>query len=235
MAVQFTATSSTYVSVPYNAVFSTITTAVTVCAWSYRLNDDALQAIMSRGVPTSPLNEYYHLNYYNNGYPRFIVGDASSVTNIIGPTYVPLNSWHHMCGTWDGTTVSVYVDGVLQGSTARSGALPTDTTAAITIGCDTNNGTVAEFMTGYVEDARIYNRALSQTEVQTLYACPGHDGIVSGLVLRYPLNELQPTTSVAKNGVIYDIGQTKVDGVAKTALPYTYGIISDRKRVMRYS
>jgi hypothetical protein len=235
MAIRFTATSSTYISTAYNAVFSTITTAVTVCAWAYRQNDNTLQCIMSRGVPGSPLNEYYHLNYYNNGYPRFIIGDSSSVTNVIGPTYIPLNSWHHLCGTWDGTTINIYVDGELQATGTRSGTLPTDTSAPITIGCDTNNGTVAEFLTGYVEDARIYNRALSQNEVQTLYICQGHDGIVDGLVLRYPLNELRPGSSVAKNGVIYEIGPSKVNGVAKTALPYVDGTVSDRKRVMRMS
>jgi hypothetical protein len=70
-----------------------------------------------------------------------------------------------VAGVYDGSTVQVYVNGVLEGSTPFSGTL-LQTSQPLCIG---RYGTVGEAMNGVVDDFRLYNRALSATEIKTLF------------------------------------------------------------------
>jgi hypothetical protein len=80
--------------------------------------------------------------------------------------------WHHVVATVSGTTGKVYLDGILDG-TGNVGNIP-DNALDIYIGrAHPNNGAgVNEWFNGIIEDVRIYNRALSDTEIQQLYNTP---------------------------------------------------------------
>lgn len=82
----------------------------------------------------------------------------------------PWNEWHLITVTHDGTTVRSYMDGVLIES--NSDAL----TNPVTHGYDLLIGRYGsewhwhmEHANGIIDDARIYNRALSSTEIKELY------------------------------------------------------------------
>ena len=53
-----------------------------------------------------------------------------------------------------------------------------------------------EFMDGFIEDQRVYNRVLGPDEIQTIYNCMGVDGIVLGLQQRYCLDDSAPGVTV---------------------------------------
>ena len=93
---------------------------------------------------------------------RFFVRDAgtyygatSSVTLTAGTTY-------HLVGTYDGTTVRIYVNGVDQGSAAHPGAVD-DSTIAFLI----SNSVSA--WDGRLDEIAVYEHALSPTQIQTHY------------------------------------------------------------------
>ncbi len=77
---------------------------------------------------------------------------------------VSLNAWQHVAVTYDGTTLRVYVQGVERANTAL----------AITISPSTDSlylGNIAALtrpFDGKLDEARIYNRALSLAEVEAL-------------------------------------------------------------------
>jgi len=56
-----------------------------------------------------------------NGF-RFLIGDAGGTFRIAtgGTAFTTTGVWHYVVGTYDGTTVRVYVDGLQDGSTAGS-------------------------------------------------------------------------------------------------------------------
>ena len=71
-------------------------------------------------------------------------------------------------------------------------------------------------MQGYFEDCRIYNRQLSDAEIQTIYACKGHDGIAYGLAGRWTMIEGYDNQRVTLDAtIIKDVSNNKSDGVAK--------------------
>jgi concanavalin A-like lectin/glucanase superfamily protein len=85
---------------------------------------------------------------------------------------VALDRWTHVVGTYDGATVSLYLNGALAASTSYSTAI-THATNALYIGSGaTGSGTAGPagyFWGGIIDDVALYNRALSATEVQLHY------------------------------------------------------------------
>jgi chitodextrinase len=81
----------------------------------------------------------------------------------IGPNALTLNTWAHLAATYNGATVRLYVNGVQVASRAQTGAIATSTNP-LQIGGDTIYG---QYFAGRIDEARIYNRALSVTEIQS--------------------------------------------------------------------
>jgi len=90
---------------------------------------------------------------------------SSTITQQAGTATKMLPSqWTHLATTYDGTTLRVYVNGVQVGSLAAAGNIASST-GAVTIG---GNNVWGEFFAGAIDDVRIYNRALSAAEINTL-------------------------------------------------------------------
>jgi hypothetical protein len=85
-----------------------------------------------------------------------IVGPNSTVTVTDG-------KWHLVGVTKTGTTFQIYVDGIASGST--SSINPNITSGTNFIGYDFGS----TFFNGKIDEARVYNRALSASEVAALY------------------------------------------------------------------
>jgi hypothetical protein len=103
------------------------------------------------------------------------LGGSFSTSNLTAPSPLPLNTWSHVAGTYDGATMKFYVNGILVGSRAQSGALAAST-LPLNIGGNTDFG---EYWSGLMDEVRIYNRALSQNEIHNDMNTP-----VSGTVIR---------------------------------------------------
>ncbi len=73
--------------------------------------------------------------------------------------------WHHLAVTWDGTTIKFYIDGVDRGTYTWEGPFP-NSTSKLMIGSDPPGDT--EYFRGIMDDFRIYNHALSQSEIVAL-------------------------------------------------------------------
>jgi hypothetical protein len=77
--------------------------------------------------------------------------------------------WHYAVVTYDGSTaVRLYIDGVQVSSISTSGAIPDKTgTQPVRIGA--NSLALNGFFTGNVDEVRVWNRALSGTEIANAY------------------------------------------------------------------
>jgi hypothetical protein len=91
-------------------------------------------------------------------------GEAAGGT---APGTIYDGGWHHVAVTYDGTTKRLYFDGVELGSGKNVGTLAVGA-ANFRIG-STNSG---EFMNGLIDDVRVYDNALSQSEISTLASIP---------------------------------------------------------------
>lgn len=100
------------------------------------------------------------------------------VTFRAGPTTVsvPLvldpDTWFHLAGTYDGQTVTLFVDGEPVLSRPELGPVNFDT-ADVLIGADADSGDLRNFFGGTIDDIRIYRRALTDQEIADVHAEDG--------------------------------------------------------------
>jgi hypothetical protein len=118
-----------------------------------------------------------------------------------GSTQLPLNTWSHLAVTFDNATLRIFANGVQVGSRAVAGPLLTST-GALRIG---GNSLWGEFFAGRIDEVRLYNRALTQAEIQSDMSTPiGVDAVPpvrsngqpSGT---QPAGTIQATLSLATN------------------------------------
>ena len=93
---------------------------------------------------------------------RFTTG-TSTFAGFTTATSSFFNNWHHVLSTYDGSMVRIYYDGVLQGSGSSTGNI---TNASKALEIANRNGAVLK---GNLSYARVYNRALSQSEILQNY------------------------------------------------------------------
>ncbi len=81
-------------------------------------------------------------------------------------------NWHHVCGTFDGSTWRLFFNGVQVASDADSTALPSST-QAVSIGATKVNGSPERYFSGKMDDIRTYDRAITQSEITHLATSRG--------------------------------------------------------------
>jgi hypothetical protein len=89
---------------------------------------------------------------------------------------IALNQWTHLVGTWDGTSLSLYINGALD-QQATPGVVAWDSGCAFHIGGIYDPaGTCAytgQFFSGLIDEVTLYNAALTAEEVQAVYNAGG--------------------------------------------------------------
>lgn len=86
------------------------------------------------------------------------------------------NTWKHISFVFDGTNLSLYINGILDTNpnkttdSAISGLYSSD--IPITIGILLNSGVKESYFNGSINNVHIYNRALNKDEIKELYLNP---------------------------------------------------------------
>jgi PKD repeat protein len=87
--------------------------------------------------------------------------NIAGVKEIQGATPLPLNQWSHLASTYDGQYHRLYVNGIEVAKRAQNGPIQ-QSDGALRIG---GNKVWGEYFQGYIDEVRIYNRALTPTEI----------------------------------------------------------------------
>src|SRR5262249_19415969 len=90
--------------------------------------------------------------------------NGATAQTVCQPSPLPVNTWTHLAVTYTGSTLTFYRDGVAVATSTVSGTL-SPTTGTLQIG----GSQFGEYFNGLIDEVRIYNRALNDTEIQTLY------------------------------------------------------------------
>lgn len=85
--------------------------------------------------------------------------------SLISNTILPNNIWHNIAAIYNSGTLSLYIDGVLDRSATMP--TPTATTSIFTIGAEyRNKSSIVNIFRGDLDELRIWNRALTLTEMR---------------------------------------------------------------------
>ncbi len=141
-----------------------VTGDFTISAW---VNSDSAStgSAIKRIIGYADVAGSYDLDWDHNG----LGGTSFSIYNgaswFAAVTTLNASQWYHLVGVYNGTSVKLYVDGVL---VDQSETIDTINSAdgSITIGADSIGGSN---FSGLVDDVAIFNRALSAAEIASLY------------------------------------------------------------------
>jgi hypothetical protein len=141
---------------------------ITLEAW---VNLNSLPAVGSRWVVFAK-TDAYALQVADEGKVRVYLG-SSSVFVQTDSVEIVAGSWYHLVATYDGSSVKIYVNGLLKKQVARIGNQSTSLNNLI-IGAKVPSG----YFNGLIDEVKIYDRALDITEVTNHYNATGDGGVV---------------------------------------------------------
>ena len=147
------------VTVAANPALS-LTTGMTVEAW---VNPVALVNWRNIAMKEGTTDLSYALYASDaTSMPQSLINTGTGHLGASGALQLNANVWSHLAATFDGSTHRLFVNGVLVGSNAAAGTL-TQTSGPFRIG---GNPVWGDWFNGAIDDMRVYNRALSASEVQ---------------------------------------------------------------------
>jgi hypothetical protein len=152
--------------------------------WVYGDSLTVSDAILTKYNNTAGQNTWY-IQTANGGGDElefYVMSSLADNGNAVTTTNANLANahWYHIAFVYDGTLAAanrakIFVDGV-QKTTAITGTIPTSMTsgtAPVLIGREPSLGRA---WNGKIDEVRIYDDALTLTEVQALYSCRAPDG-----------------------------------------------------------
>lgn len=126
--------------------------------------------ILSKGdFEISGTTSKYSLALSSSGYPTVYYKNLSS--SLGSTTNIRDGNWHHVFSTISsqGNSWKLYVDGEMVATSGVTAAASADTTGNLDIGALVYYGGSGSFMLGQIDDARIYNYALSEQQIKLIY------------------------------------------------------------------
>ena len=141
-------------------------TAISLEAWIYPVGfpkNTGQYDIIERSLNGDPYFSYALFVTYYNGYPQAAFGisdgTAGSVQTIADPDTLKPYAWAHVAGTYDGTYIRIYVNGVLKAKKATS-----ITISSSGIGLYIGRFTTDRFE-GLIDDVSLWNTTRSATQI----------------------------------------------------------------------
>jgi hypothetical protein len=159
-----------YVEASDNAILDIGNNPFSLSAWVKKGSGSLDRYIIAKGVPNT---SGYTLSLENANFIFFRAGtqlmsnqSLSYATAVYNVTALDTN-WHHILATQNTTDMRIYIDGTL--AAYRTVTDPGDKSSSqnFDIGrrVDNNSG----FFNGQIDDVRVYNYALTATQVQNIY------------------------------------------------------------------
>jgi hypothetical protein len=154
-------------------------TAVTLAVWIYEASDVDWQRVFDFGSGFAGPQMFLtpREDKDSKHLVRFVItllGSSTASEQIIQSAQaISLNAWHHLAITLQSGSPykgTLYVDGVASGTNAAMTLHPADLGFAIQSYMGKSQFPTDPYLTGNIDDFRVYRRALSAAEIAALYA-----------------------------------------------------------------
>ncbi len=159
--------SDDYVEVPHSDGLNPA--AMTIAAW---IKADTWATEYWEGVVVSKDDwesdvRGYTLRTGENGRLSFALPIDGTWEQALSGQVMSTGTWVHVAGTYDGNTIKVFVNGTEQASTPASGSF---VASSYPLNIGRSPYATNRLFDGTIDDVVIYNRALSEEEIELLYA-----------------------------------------------------------------
>jgi YD repeat-containing protein len=157
-----------------------LTTAVTLSAWVEFSNLSGWQDILGQNTSSwGGGNAAFYFQKVVNGGDGcsrgsnvlgilFPTNNSECSSGVYSSTAVSTGTWYYVVATYDGSTVSLYINGSLSGTNSRSGSIGVQT-GNLNIGSGYYAGSVTDYLNGVVDEVRVSSSARSADWISTEY------------------------------------------------------------------
>ncbi len=154
---------NSYVRIPDNSSLRP-SSGLTLAAW---IKADTVET-RSCVIVSKQYGSSYHDSFalwYQYGNVNFVLDSGTNYRGI-SAAKPSANEWHYIVGTYNGSSMLLYVDGVERAHDAFTGAIVYDNNPVL-IGADSDQAshTPDAGWNGFIDEVLIYNRALSHAEI----------------------------------------------------------------------
>jgi len=153
-ALKFDAGQRQKVEIPDSKTFAEITNAVTMEAW---VNPAGFSAWMSFGVKGDIT---YGMFIEPTQFVRMHYSDGSTLDTPAGA--IKANEWTHVVGTYDGKTVTIYLNGEVKAQINANVAVPAGAASYVIGGTQESR----DWYSGMIDEVKVYSRGLTADEVK---------------------------------------------------------------------
>ena len=205
-----------YVSIPDAAALKPA--SLTLEAWA--MFNSTSGPIITRTIGSAISNSY--TLFLNGGNLNGAVSDAASATTILSAPFAPVSGqWYHVAFTFDDLTKrqSLYINGARVATGLSNRSIGYDNHPVL-VGGDIDNGTPSYLLNGRIDEAAIYNRALTPDEVTAIYIAGAAGKTSTGPYINTP-----PLLPSAFMGATYTQTVAAFGGTAPIALAVTSGVL----------
>ncbi|MCP4452204.1 MAG: LamG domain-containing protein, partial [Planctomycetes bacterium] len=157
-AIELNGALTSYVNCGTSAALD-ITDALTLSAWVLASEPaESLRPIVGKG------DHAYMLRHGSGETFDFFIFSSGAWHQIsaAAPDSLHLNSWNHVAGTFDGSQLRLYINGVLSTSQDYAGTI---SVAEHNVNIGRNSEVIDRVYRGSIDEVRIYNSALTDTEI----------------------------------------------------------------------
>ena len=173
------------------------TDAITLEAWiMFDPVGDYRGICGKQNTGTDTTQACYNLALMNTGDIRFVIGGVFTKDLDCN---LQVAKWHHIVATYDKSHACIYVDGSCEwDSTSYSDPIPTNTAQKFTTHVKMYGASRAGYFPGTISELRVWDKALSSSEVQDLY--DGNEVDRTDLYAEYNFTEGSGTTAADSSG-----------------------------------
>ncbi|MBR9676849.1 hypothetical protein GOV04_01805, partial [Candidatus Woesearchaeota archaeon] len=165
-AYNYSSSSSTYFVVKNNSNIN-LNGNITVATWYYPMSvgSGELDHVVSKWGSYA-----LRLGSSSSAYPGFIFSlwDSSEINAYTG-TEPSMNQWYHVVGTYDGSAMKLYVNGVLEDTNTTPDGLTSYDTSNLYLG-EYEGGQTTYRANGLIDEVAIWNRSLNASEIAAMYS-----------------------------------------------------------------
>jgi chitodextrinase len=180
-----------------------LTTGMTLEAW---VNPTAVNSAWRDVIYKGNDNYFLEATSTSGGAPAGGGTFGSAGAEVYGTASIPTNTWTHLAVTYDGAKLQLYINGSLAATRTQTGNIATSTNP-LQIGGDSIYG---QYFAGLIDEVRVYNTALTASQIQTDMTTPIGAGSLPAVSLSTNTltfaSQAVGTTSIAQAVTINNTG-----------------------------
>lgn len=151
--------SSNYVDLGNN--FDLNPDGFTISAWIKRTSSSNGRSILSKRSTSN--SEGFDFKLHGTGRMQITWRSTAGVfQSIVATAVVPTNAWHHVAAIYDGSTIKLYLDGVL----AKSETRPKPDTSSSSFLIGASGDTPGNYFSGDIDEVRLFDTNLSEDQLR---------------------------------------------------------------------